>query len=198
MAADTKSFNSYIDHPWMDCWRELCINDGELCHYNRGDEFVSIGHIARYIGYIKSGTLKFVVYDDRGNESVVGFASDDEFVADWPFALNGDKASVAIIANSSCEIYQFPVKTLAQRMQNDPDLSELIAKSTELLFYQTYDRYISLYRLSPEQRYADLIRKYSNLFEKFSLKDIASFLNITPTYLSRIRKKINNKPHKSN
>lgn len=35
-----------------------------------------------------------------------------------------------------------------------------------------------------------LVSRYPDIFNMFSLKDIASYLNITPTYLSRIRKKL--------
>lgn len=77
-------------------------------------------------------------------------------------------------------------------MKSDTELSELVAKSTELVFYQTYDRYIALYCQSPERRYSNLIDNHPDLFELFSLKDIASFLNVTPTYLSRIRKTLVN------
>lgn len=48
-------FNSYIEHPEIERWRELCVNEGELYRYSKGEEFVSIGRVARYIGYVKSG-----------------------------------------------------------------------------------------------------------------------------------------------
>ena len=47
------------------------------------------------------------------------------------------------------------------------------------------------YSKSPQLRYNELICRDPNLFELFSLKDIASLLNITPTHLSRLRKKYN-------
>ncbi len=191
-------FNTYIEHPEIERWRDLCVNEGELCRYEKGEEFVSIGRAARYIvGYVKSGTLKYVLYDELGTEHVCGFSSAGEFVADWPFALYGEKAKLAIIANSSCEIYRFPVAKFVERMKTDARLSELVAKSTELVFYQTYDRYIALYSQSPEKRYSNLIANHPDLFELYSLKDIASFLNITPTYLSRIRKKVGKIAEKS-
>ena len=183
-------FNSYIEHPEIGRWREICVNEGELCRYAKGEEFVSIGKVARYIGFVKSGTLKYVVRDSEGNDHVGGFASESEFVADWPFTLHGEKAKLAIVANSQCEIYRFPAKEIVKRMKKDPSLAELVARSTELVFYQTYERYIDLYCKSPEERYADMVARYPDIFDIYTLKDIASFLKITPTHLSRIRKKI--------
>ena len=45
-----------------------------------------------------------------------------------------------------------------------------------------------LYVKTPQQRYDELVNRYPDLFDLFSLKDIASFLKITPTHLSRLRK----------
>ncbi|WP_300301826.1 Crp/Fnr family transcriptional regulator [uncultured Muribaculum sp.] len=183
-------FNTYIEHPEIGSWRDLCVNEGELCRYTKGKEFVSIGRVARYIGYVKSGTLKYIAYDDSGAEHIVGLEFAGEFVADFPFSLRGEPSRVAIVADSVCEIYQYSVRELTERLKSDAGLSELVTKSTELLFSQTYDRYIALYCQSPEKRYYNLIANHPDLFELFSLKDIASFLNVTPTYLSRIRKKL--------
>lgn len=185
-------FNTYIEHPEIERWRDLCVNEGELCRYNKGEEFVNVGSVARYIGYVKSGTLKYVACDEGGSEHVVGLEFAGEFVADFPFSLRGELSRVAIVADSNCEIYRYPVRTLIDRLKSDTALSALVTKSTELLFSQTYDRYLSLYCQSPEQRYQTLVLRHPNIFELFSLKDIASFLNVTPTYLSRIRKKQGN------
>lgn len=183
-------FNSYIEHPEIERWRELCINDGELCQYNKGEEFVSIGRVARYIGYVKSGTLKYIAYDDCGMEHVVGLEFAGEFVADFPFSLREEPSRVSIVADSPCEIYRYSVRSIADRIKTDVKLSDLVALSTELLFSQTYSRYILLYCKTPEQRYQMLVSRHPDIFNMFSLKDIASYLNITPTYLSRIRKKL--------
>lgn len=183
-------FNTYIEYPEIERWRDLCVNEGELCRYAKGEEFVSIGRVARYIGYVKSGTLKYVAYDDSGAEHIVGLEFAGEFVADFPFSLRGEPSRVAIVADSVCEIYRYSVKELMVRLKSDSGLSELVTKSTELLFSQTYDRYIALYCQSPEKRYSNLIANHPDLFDLYSLKDIASFLNVTPTYLSRIRKKV--------
>ena len=183
-------FNSYIEHPEIERWRELCVNEGELYRYGKGEEFVSIGKVARYIGYVKSGTLKYIAYDDSGAEHVVGLEFAGEFVADFPFSLRGKPSLISIVADSTCEIYRFSVTSIAERIKTDSKLSNLVSLSTELLFSQTYSRFISLHCKTPEQRYQTLVFHHPDIFELFSLKDIASFLNVTPTYLSRIRKKM--------
>ncbi|MDE6551975.1 MAG: hypothetical protein K2K98_03295 [Muribaculaceae bacterium] len=45
-----------------------------------------------------------------------------------------------------------------------------------------------MYRKTPKERYLDLLSNYPEVFNIVPMKDIASFLNVTPTYLSRIRR----------
>ena len=183
------NFNTYLNHIDTDFWRHLCVTEGTLCHYERGEEFVREGEVARWIGYIQSGTLKYVVCSDDGTEHVVGMEFDGEFVADFPFSLDGIKARVSIVAVTPCEIYRFPVKEITRMMKADAGIRDIVARSAEAVFSTVYDRYIDLYCKTQRQRYEDLVNSHSEIFTQFSLKDIASFLNITPTHLSRLRKK---------
>ena len=74
------------------------------------------------------------------------------------------------------------------RMKSDDELYRVVAETNVALFDTTYNRYIDLHVKSVQERYNELIDKYKDIFLYFSLKDIASFLNITPTHLSRLRK----------
>lgn len=184
----TSNFNTYYENIDYNFWRDLCVNEGELRHYEKDEFFAERGQVARYIGYIKSGTLKYVAYAADGSECIVGLEFAGEFVADFPFSLYGKKSRVSIVAVTPCEIYCISTRDIGQRMKSDEQLYKIIAETNVALFDTTYNRYINLYTKSAQERYDELIAKYNNIFSLFSLKDIASFLNITPTHLSRLRK----------
>ena len=42
-------FNSYIDRIDTDFWKSLCIGQGEMRRYEKGDKFISAGTVGRYI-----------------------------------------------------------------------------------------------------------------------------------------------------
>lgn len=182
------NFNTYIDHIDFDVWREICVSKGALRRFAKGEEFVTIGKASRYIGFIVSGALKYVAYSADGTEHVMGLVFGDGLVADWPFCLYGQQAKLAIVAVSDCDIYCFPANEVKEMMAADVKFKDIVMHSTEAVYSTVYDRYIDLYCKSPQQRYAELVTHHPNLFDLFSLKDIASFLNITPTHLSRLRK----------
>lgn len=184
------NFNTYIEGINADFWRDLCLNEGELLTFHRGEAFVSVGEVGQYLGYIKSGTLKYVADSDDGTDHVVGFEFAGEFVADFPFSLYGVPARVSILAETPCEIYCVKASGIAEMMHHNAETAKIVMHATEALFSTVYDRYVALYTKSPRQRYIDLISSHPDIFSLFSLKDIASFLNITPTHLSRLRKNV--------
>lgn len=181
-------FNTYYDSIDLDFWRELFLREGVLLRYEKGESFVERGHPAPYIGYIKTGALKYVAYAADNSEHVVGLEFAGGFVADFPFSLYGWESRVSIIAVTPCEILCVSAKEIGERLKSDEELSRKVAESTLALFDNTYDRYIDLRLKSAKERYDELIYTHKDLFMFFSLKDIASFLNITPTHFSRLRK----------
>ena len=182
------SFNTYYEHIDSSFWRHLCVDKGILRHYEKGELFAEQGQIAKYLGYIKSGSLKYVVYASDGTERVVGLEFEGEFVADFPFSLYGEESRVSIVAATPCDIYCISAIEIGMQMKSDAELYRTIAEANVALFDTTYNRYIDLYIKSAKERYDELVEKHEDIFSIFSLKDIASFLNITPTHLSRLRK----------
>ena len=184
----SSNFNTYYDNIDTDFWRNLCVEKGVLRQYDKGELFAEEGRTAKYLGYIKSGSLKYVVYAPDGTEKVVGLEFAGEFVADFPFSLYGKKSRVSIVAVTPCEIYCISAREIGTLMKSDAELYRKISETNIELFDTTYNRYIDMYIKSAQERYDELVEQHEDIFSIFSLKDIASFLNITPTYLSRLRK----------
>lgn len=183
-----KDFNTYLETIDSDFWSRLIREHGVLKKLEKGEEFIREGEVAKYIGLIKSGSVKYIAYTSDFDEKVVGLETVDGFAASWPYCLHGIPSVVTILANSPLEIYCLSAKRIKQLTALIPDLEEKIAHSTEQVFYTAYQRLISFYTQTPKERYEELLIKCPKVFEIFDLKDIASFLNITPQHLSRLRK----------
>ena len=59
-----------------------------------------------------------------------------------------------------------------------------------LMLWEVYDRMISMYSLTPEERYLEIINRCPDLLKLITLKELASYLLIRPETLSRIRRKV--------
>lgn len=182
-----KEFNTYLQGIDSEFWSRLCREKGELRKYKKGEEFITINNVAKFVGLIKSGSVKYVAYTSDCDERIVGLETVGGFAASWPFCLHGLPSHVSIIANSDLEIYCLSASKINELAKKDLEIERQIAHSTEHVFYTAYERLISLYTQSPKERYDALLEKCPTLLEIFSLKDIASYLNITPTHLSRLK-----------
>ena len=50
-------FNTYYENIDSDFWRNLCVEKGVLRQYGKGEMFAQEGQTAKYLGYIKTGSL---------------------------------------------------------------------------------------------------------------------------------------------
>ena len=185
-----KEFNTYIEGIPLEFWRDLCREEGNLKRLKKGEYFLSSGDVCKYLGYIETGSFKYVAYTHDGEEKIVGLETIGGFVANWPYCLEKLPSQVSIISNTDSEISCLPVSKIIKLMGENRDFEKLVNLATQAMFYTIYSRIIDLYTKTPKERYDDLLKRCPKIFEIFDLKDIASFLNITPIYLSRIRKKL--------
>ena len=183
-----KEFNTYLAKVDSEFWSRVIQEYGTLRHYRREEEFITIGEVGKYIGLIKSGSVKYVAYTSNHDEKIVGLETVGGFAASWPFCLNNIPSLVSIIANTESEIYCLSVARLKELSKESMEFEKQIAQSTEQVFYTAYERLIGFYIQTPKERYEELLKSCPRIFEVFDLKDIASFLNITPQHLSRLKK----------
>ena len=172
--------------------REFCLIHGKLVKFNKGDAFVEPGSVGRNFGIVVSGYFKYTTLNHRNEEAVANFAFKDELIGDFCNSYVGNKAVARIIAGTESTAYVIPFSKLKELAHDQyPDFE---STAYEALFRMIYNRIYLLYRYSPEERYKMLIENYCDAIEQVALKDIASHLMISPTHLSRIRKKMGFNP----
>ena len=74
--------------------------------------------------------------------------------------------------------------------RQDAEKMELRSIIAEHLLSQARDRYLDLHRATARERYELLLQRCPGSVGHLALQDLASFLCITPNYLSTIRKEI--------
>lgn len=177
-------FNSYIDFLDLTAATDFCHEEGIPCHYKKGERFVQQGAIARYAALVVSGYFKVTTLNESGDEAVVNFAFPGQFITDFHSSLHGKPSQMSIIAGTDCEIIRVPLKTFKEF------LSPSLLDEYKALFNMVFMRLLNLYRKSPRQRYVELCEQYPQIIESVTLKDLSSFLLITPNHLSRIRREL--------
>lgn len=181
-------FNLYDQKIDFAAIKETCREKGTHTHYAKDEPFVHQGYVGKYLGVVESGYFKYVTLTSSGDEAVVGFAFEGEIVADYYNSFNGLPSEISIKAGSDAEVSQ--IRTAEARELFYSVYHDSLSSINGALFSEIYARYLELHRKTPTERYLDLIKLYPGLLATVSLRDIASYLLITPTYLSRIRKNL--------
>lgn len=182
-----KKFNTYIDAIDMTYWRELCSRKGTLTYYRKGEPFVWCGDLIKHFGFIRKGYFKYTLTNAKGDESITGFAFEGCIVGDFLSTMHEKPIKTNIIAATDAEVMQCPASELKCQLENSPVQYRMLAEG---LFNQAYTQYLSLHTLSPKARYLALLNSCPELLQNITLKELASYLQITPTHLSRIRKEL--------
>jgi len=87
-------------------------------------------------------------------------------------------------------IYRIDKDSVIQIYEVIPHLKAIFDDMTAILLSRILKRNIDLIKYSPEQYYLLLMAQYGSVLNFIPLKDIASYLGITPQALSRIRKRV--------
>ena len=185
-----KHFNTYKEDLDLEFLREYCMEHGEVRTFLRGETIEDAGEPTQWVAYVERGCFKYMVHnDEEGKDYCTGFAFEGEFVGDYPNCLSGNISVVTIMAGTSCKVFQIPGKVLSTLLDS-ADLKDLKQAISDHLFFQVYTQYLDTYRMTTRERYKRLLLRCPEIVQSINLKDLASFLRVTPTTISNIRREI--------
>ena len=185
---EQKFSNNSID---LQVLREFCEREGEAVSYRKGDQMEREGEPSRWFGYVTDGCFKYVTHgisDDR--EHITWFSFEGEFVVDYPTFLYGQPSQTTIEAMMPSRVLRVTGQQLEQYFGQSMDTMKLRAVIAEHILLQFRSRYLDLHCATARERYEQLLQRCPGIVEHLALQDIASFLNVTPKTISKIRKDI--------
>lgn len=180
-------FNSYTDILDISLWHEICRREGTLTRFGKGEYLVRKGDRLRRWGFIEKGYFKYEATDEEGDTHITGFAFCNELIGDYLSIVGTEPVKTDIMAAVTSYVLICDIAVIARIFEERPTTRLIFAES---LFRQAYIRYLELHIKSPQERYMTLLKRCPRILQDISLKELASFLRITPTHLSRIRRKL--------
>lgn len=169
-----------------DCWSEIepLIYIKEL---DKNDYFSKEGQLTRDFGFIINGILRIYYLNDKGEEWNKHFLQENDFVAS---SISPEKKSITYIqALTKTIILCIPFPELVQISTKYNEINLFIQKLTFSYLEQKQNREISLLSEEAMNNYLTFKNSFPDLENKIQHYHIASYLGITPTQLSRLRKK---------
>lgn len=173
-----------IDHDLLDQmtipFKEKVIKKGEL--------FLEEGKVSNEYLYLETGFMRSFLCDTEGNEVTLNFFSANNVVFEVASFFQRIPSQENIQALSDCTGWMLNFDDLNALFHNIPAFREFGRAQLVKGFIVFKSRTFAMINKSAEQRYEALMKYNPEILQQAPLKYIASYLGITDTSLSRIRK----------
>lgn len=177
-----------IDYPLAEKIKAIC----RPVKFNAGTTIQRRGVADTKGIFLLKGITKYAVLDLKGHEYVSSIDHSDGFLAYGCFGFFKRKKSfVNFIAVTDVEGLEVRAEELMPIVDKHPELYSFFIDAVIRRYLRAQHKEVSIIQNSSTMRYADFKEEYKEVIEDIPLKDIASFLNIKPGSLSRIRKSHN-------
>jgi len=148
------------------------------------------GEICRYESYVSEGFLRSFYVDTNGDEHTLHFAKEDWWISDLTSFIRQQPATRNIIAVEKSVVLQIEIEKREALMQHVPKMERFWRILNEHASMAQDERILNNISMSGVERYQALLKKYPDIEQRLPQKHIASFLGMTPVFLSQIRKDI--------
>jgi CRP-like cAMP-binding protein len=155
----------------------------------KGDYFIEEGQLATQFAFVQSGVIRGFYRDKQGTEYNKHFFVAPSIAGGYTSLITGKPNQISQQALTDCQLLQANYQTFTALYDICPDLERVGRRFAERYFVEKERKEIEIVLLDAESRYRLFQENYPGLEQHIPQYHIASFLGITPTQLSRIRKK---------
>lgn len=145
------------------------------------------GDICKYFTYIVEGCLKMYGVDNSGTEHNLIFAAEDEWITDLDSLHKERPSKLFIEAIEPATILQISKGDLWYLYTNYPRFDRNFRVIIEDKYIELQNRLLQTFSTTAYQRYESFLEQYPKLANRLPNTQIASYLGITPEFLSKIR-----------
>ena len=164
----------------------------EPLQLEKGEFLVKQGKPGGYF-ILLEGYLRAYTFTDKGEEVTTYFYPPNRVIFEAASFFGGGPSSENIQAITPCQAYRTSFQTLNEMFHAWPEFREFGRTVLVKEFVAYKQSVLAMINKPAEERYADLLRNHPELFQYAQLKHIASWLGMTDTSLSRIRREFSKK-----
>lgn len=154
------------------------------------DYFSEAGKIAKQVGFVLEGILRVCYYNNNGEEITTYFIDENNFVVDLDSFDNQIPSSGYVQAIMDCKLIVFSKQNWEEIANTIVGWESIVNKIVKKSLIQKIERRSPLVSEDATTRYLAFIEKYLQLVNRVPLSYLASYLGVTQSSLSRIRKNI--------
>lgn len=162
--------------------------------YRKKQYVLQEGDVCNQFNFIVRGCLRLYKVDDKGNIHILQFAAENWWLSNIGSFHERTPSELNIDALEDTMVLQISHENLLLLYTNAPKFDRIFRVLIENSFVSLQKRLLQNISSSAEDRYNSFMQSYAHLTQRIPQTQIASFLGITPEFLSRLRNKQTKKP----
>ncbi|WP_298897330.1 Crp/Fnr family transcriptional regulator [uncultured Psychroserpens sp.] len=162
----------------------------ELKEFKSGSKLVEIGEVSKKLYLINKGVLRSYLIMENGKELTKSLFTPIEFFASFTSMLTNKPSEFIYETLTDCHIYEINYKAFISLCDTNAEVLKFYTRYLEFLFMAGEGIFIEISSMNAKERYLKLKELIPNIDQLIPQYQIASYLNITPVQLSRIRSKL--------
>ncbi|MET1260700.1 Crp/Fnr family transcriptional regulator [Flagellimonas sp. DF-77] len=147
------------------------------------------GQRCRHYFFIRKGLLRSYFTDEKGKEVITSFAIERWWLTDIEGLSLQQPASVNIQALEETELWAISFDELETASREIPGIDRLFRIIAERRMVALQRRHYHYLRKSSQERYAMIMKELPGFVQRIPQYMLASYLDMSPEYLSELRKK---------
>ncbi len=151
------------------------------------------GMICKHYSFVVKGCFRMYSIDEKGVEHNIQFAAENDWITDIGSFYSDTPSKLYIEALEPSVILQIEKLDLYFLYISIPKLVRIFKVIIEKKFVELQNRVLQNISSTAQQRYLSFVEQYSNLAHRLPSTQIASYLGITPEFLSKIRKELSSR-----
>lgn len=155
--------------------RQFILQEGDVCKLNT---------------FVIAGCFRMFFVDENGKEHNIQFAIENWWIGDLGSFHSENPSKLYIEALENSTVLQIKKKDQISLFVNQPKFNLIFRVFTENALVGSQRRVLQNISSTAEERYVDFINRYPLLANRVSNVQIASFIGVTPEFLSKLKKSI--------
>lgn len=159
-------------------------------HLPKDQYFSEAGKIAQQVSFILDGVIRVCYYNNKGEEITKYFIEENNLVVDLESFDNEISSNAYVHAVTDCKMIVFSKKDWTELLDIIIPWQTIVNKIISRALRQKVERRSPLVSEDATNRYLMFLKIYPNIVNRVPLSYVASYLGMTQSSLSRIRKNI--------
>ena len=168
----------------------LFLSKTETLQYKAKTILLSPGKIANSFYFVNSGILRSFTVNDNIIEHVLHFACEGWWMGDMYSYISGKPGNLFIEVLENAELVVISKESQQELYERIPKLERFFRILAENSLVTHQERLMDNLSLSAEERFEKFCKKYPTLIQKIPQKHIASYIGVTPEFLSKMKSRM--------